>query len=59
MKETQFLVLIERDGELGWLGCFDILPLADSALEDWIASPDTQSGDVAFIVPAIRSVRKN
>jgi hypothetical protein len=47
------IVLIERDGTLGWLGQFPDIATARSAMDDWLAAKDRDTEDVAFILPVI------
>ena len=47
------LVLIDRDGTLGWLGQFPDAITARAAMEHWLAEPDREDEDAAFILPVI------
>ncbi len=47
------LVLIDRDGALGWLGQFPDIVSARAAMTDWIDAKDRDTEDVAFILPII------
>jgi hypothetical protein len=47
------LVLIDRDGTLGWLGQFPDTATARAAMEHWLAEPDRDDEDAAFILPVI------
>jgi len=45
------LVLIDRDGDLGWLGQFPDLATARAAMDDWLKANDRTDEDAAFILP--------
>lgn len=47
------IVLIDRDGTLGWLGQFPDIATARAAMDDWLKSDDRDSEDAAFILPVI------
>jgi len=47
------LVLIDRDGSLGWLGLFPDAATARVAMEHWLAEADRDDEDAAFILPVI------
>lgn len=47
------LVLIDRDGTLGWLGQFPDTATARVAMANWLAEPDREDEDAAFILPVI------
>jgi hypothetical protein len=47
------IVLIDRDGILGWLGQFPDIATARAAMDDWIAAEDRDAEDAAFILPII------
>jgi hypothetical protein len=47
------LVLTDRDGSLGWLGQFPDAATARAAMEHWLAEPDRDDEDAAFILPVI------
>jgi hypothetical protein len=47
------LVLFERDGILGWLGQFPDAATARAAMERWLAEPERDDEDAAFIVPVV------
>jgi hypothetical protein len=47
------IVLIERDGTLGWLGQFPDIATARAAMDDWLAASDRDAEDAAFILPII------
>jgi hypothetical protein len=47
------IVLIERDGALGWLGQFPDIATARTAMDDWLTTKDRDPEDAAFILPVI------
>ena len=47
------LVLIDREGTLGWLGQFADAAVARAAMEHWLAETDRDDEDAAFILPVI------
>ena len=47
------LVLTDRDGTLGWLGQFIDITTARAAMADWLAAPERDNEDAAFILPII------
>jgi len=47
------LVLIDREGTLGWLGQFPEIASARAAMDDWLKADDRDSEDAAFILPII------
>jgi hypothetical protein len=55
LPSTPCLVLIDRDGTLGWLGQFPDAATARAAMEHWLAEPDRDDEDAAFILPIIGS----
>lgn len=48
-----FLILIDRDGELGWLGQFDAMPEAGAAMRQWLVLPDRCEEEAALIRPLL------
>ena len=53
LPSTPCLVLIDRDGSLGWLGQFPDAATARAAMEHWLAEADRDDEDAAFILPVI------
>ena len=53
LPPTPCLVLIDRDGSLGWLGQFPDAATARAAMEHWLAEADRDDEDAAFILPLI------
>lgn len=47
------LVLIERCGELDWLGQFPDVATAQAAMTAWLHGEDRDPEDVAFILPIL------
>jgi hypothetical protein len=47
------LVLTDRSGDLGWLGQFNDIATARTAMADWLAAEDRDDEDAAFILPVI------
>jgi hypothetical protein len=47
------IVLIDRDGNLGWLGQFPDIATARAAMDDWLDAEDRDAEDAAFILPII------
>ena len=47
------LVLIDRGGEIGWLGQFADIATAQSAMSDWLAAEDRDDEDAAFVLPIL------
>jgi trehalose-6-phosphatase len=53
LPSTPCLVLIDRDGTLGWLGQFPDAATAHAAMMHWLAEADRDDEDAAFILPVI------
>jgi hypothetical protein len=53
LPSTPCLVLTDRDGTLGWLGQFDDISAARTAMADWLAAEDRDPEDAAFILPLL------
>jgi hypothetical protein len=53
LPSTPCLVLIDRDSTLCWLGQFPDAATARAAMEHWLADPDRNDEDAAFILPVI------
>jgi trehalose-6-phosphatase len=53
LQSQPCLVLIDHDGNLGWLGQFPDAATAQAAMEHWLAKPDRDDEDAAFILPVI------
>jgi hypothetical protein len=47
------LVLIDRDGTLGWLGQFPDAATARAAMDEWLRAEERDPEDAAFILPII------
>lgn len=47
------LVLIERSGELDWLGQFPDVAAAEAAMTGWLRTGDRDPEDAAFILPVL------
>jgi len=47
------LVLIDHNGDLGWLGQFPDFATAQAAMADWLKAKDRIDEDAAFILPII------
>jgi hypothetical protein len=53
LPSTPCLVLIDREGTLGWLGQFPDATTARAAMEHWLAESERDDEDAAFILPVI------
>ncbi|NUB46102.1 hypothetical protein GEU84_017030 [Fertoebacter nigrum] len=47
------LVLVDRSGELGWLGQFPDFVTGQTAMAHWLKAPDRDPEDAAFILPIL------
>ncbi len=47
------LVLTDRDGTLGWLGQFNDIAAARTAMDDWLGADDRDPEDAAFVLPLL------
>lgn len=50
---SSYLVLIEREGDINWLGQFEALSEAQIAMTAWLKQANRSDEDAAFIVPII------
>jgi hypothetical protein len=53
LQSQPCIVLIDRDGTLGWLGQFKDIVTARGAMTDWLAAEDRDDEDAAFILPIL------
>lgn len=50
---SSYLVLLDREGEVDWLGQFDDLSAAQTAMAVWLQDAERGDEDAAFILPVI------
>jgi hypothetical protein len=53
LQNQPSLVLTDRGGDIGWLGQFDDIFSARTAMGDWLAAEDRDPEDAAFILPLL------
>jgi hypothetical protein len=59
LPSTPCLVLIDRDGTLGWLGQFPDAATARAAMIHWLTEADRNDEDAAFMLPVIGFGRRD
>ena len=50
---SSYLALLDREGEVDWLGQFDDLSEAQTAMAAWLRAVDRGDEDAAFILPLL------